>query len=68
MDNKRQPDSDQVTDGLYLVSNEEMKLLRRLRQLQAGAHLVIIQTDGGGVYSLTLLESGKVEKLRKTAG
>jgi hypothetical protein len=52
--------------SLYMISREEMRLLQRLRTLQSGAHLVIIQTDGAGLYALTVLDSGKLERLRKT--
>lgn len=48
------------------VSGEEMKLIWRLRQLQAGAHLVIIHKDNSGLFGLTVLESGKLERLRKS--
>jgi len=51
--------------GLYVISEAEMRLIRRVRQLPAGANLVILSTDGDGVISLTVLDSGRVEKLRK---
>lgn len=55
-------------ESLYLISDEEMKLIRRLRALQSGAHLVIIHADGDGIYGVTVLESGKVERLRRGTG
>ena len=50
--------------SLYLIAEAEMKLLRRLRQLQAGSHLVIILVDGQGMAGLSVLGSMKVERLR----
>lgn len=48
---------------LIELSTPEVKLLRRLRGLHAGSHLIIINTTGEGVASLTMLNSGKVERL-----
>jgi len=53
-------------EGLFLLTEGEMKLIRRIRSLHSGAHLAIIQIDGNGVSSLSLLGTGSVEKLRKT--
>lgn len=52
---------------LQAIKPPEMRLIRRLRQLQSGVHMVIIQVDEQGLLSLRLMESGKVERLRKTA-
>lgn len=45
------------------LTESEHKFIRRLRSLQAGSHLIIINTSGDGPVSLTLLNSGKVERL-----
>lgn len=64
-DNQKAPEGPAgKKDGLYLISDEEMKLIRRLRELRAGTHLVIIQVDGKGPFGLTLLNGGKLERLR----
>jgi hypothetical protein len=47
------------------VSEPELKLLRRLRTLRSGVHLCIIHADGSGVFGLTLLDGGKLERLRR---
>jgi hypothetical protein len=52
---------------LEAVKPPEMRLIRRLRQLHSGVHMVIIQVDEKGLLSLRLMESGKVEHLRKIA-
>ena len=46
---------------------EELRIIRRLRTLQSGVHMVIIQVDAQGLLNMTLLESGKLERLRKDA-
>lgn len=46
------------------LRKEEVKLLRRLRGLHAGVHLVIITTDGSGLVSVALVDSAKSERLR----
>lgn len=46
-----------------LLTEAELKLLRRVRGLHAGNHLAIIQKIGAGVVSLSILTSGKVERL-----
>lgn len=45
------------------VSPAELKLLRRLRGLHAGNHLVIIQVSGEGLIALSVLTSSKTERL-----
>jgi hypothetical protein len=54
-------DGGEIEGGL---SAAEIRLIRRIRTLQIGMNLVIIQVDGCGVSTLTLLESGRVEMLR----
>lgn len=54
--------------GTMALSQEEMRLIRRLRGLHSGAHLCIIQRDGAGLIGFTLLESGKIERLRGPDG
>lgn len=44
---------------------EEMRLIRRLRSLQPGAHLCIITIDSEGLLSVNILSSGKTEPLKK---
>lgn len=46
-------------------SQPEMRLLRRLRTLHNGVHLCIIQIDASGVYSVSIVGSGKAEKVRR---
>lgn len=55
-------------EGLFLLTEGEMKLIRRIRSLHSGNHLAIIHIDGDGVAALTLLGTGSIEKLRKKAG
>ena len=47
------------------VSEAEIRLIRRLRTLRSGIHLCIIHADGNGVFGLTLMDSGKLERLRR---
>ncbi len=58
-------DQEPQKSGLYMITPDEMRLLRRLRQLHTGVHLVIISTDGSGLRSLTVIGSGKAERLQK---
>ena len=53
-------------EGLFLLTEGEMKLIRRIRSLHSGVHLAIIQTDGNGVAALSLLGTGSIEKLSRT--
>jgi len=46
------------------VTPAELRLLRRVRGLHAGNHLVIIQITGAGVSGFSLLTSGKSERLQ----
>jgi hypothetical protein len=47
-----------------LLSEAELKFIRRLRGLHAGSHLIIIIINGEGVASLSILNSGKFERLQ----
>lgn len=51
-------------NGLYMITDEEMKLILRLRQLPFGTNLVILHTDGRGFLGLSVLDNGRFEKLR----
>ncbi len=53
--------------GLFMISQVEMNLIARLRQLPMGVHLAILQTDRRGLLGLTLLDGGKFERLRPPA-
>lgn len=59
---KRPPKPPQ--NGLYMITEDEMKLILRLRQLPLGSNLVIIHTDGRGFLGLSVLDNGRFEKLR----
>lgn len=56
--------SEKVDKTHELLSPAELKLLRRLRGLHAGSHLIIIITNGEGVASLSVLNSSKFERLQ----
>ena len=45
----------------------ELNLLRRLRGLHVGNHLVTIQVTGEGVIALSVLTSAKLERLTPTS-
>lgn len=47
------------------IKPAEMRLLRRLRTLPSGANLCIIEIDAGGVYTISVIGSGKLEKIRR---
>ena len=46
-------------------STPEMRVLRRIRSLQSGVHLCIIQIDSNGITSLSIIGNAKLEKVRK---
>lgn len=60
-------DTTMPPQGMYVLSEAEMKLIRRIRSLQSGEHLAIIHIDGKGVNGLTLVGFGSPEKLRRIA-
>lgn len=51
--------------SLYMISSDEMNLIKRLRQLQAGIHCVIIISDGIGPTHLSVASSAKLERIRR---
>jgi hypothetical protein len=59
------PATDSQASEPLVIKDEELKLIRRLRQLPSGAHLVILLVDGNGVYGLTLASGSRVERFRK---
>lgn len=44
----------------------EMRLIRRLRALTSGVYLCTILVDSNGVYTISFIGNGKLEKIRKT--
>ncbi len=48
-----------------LLSEAELRFIRRLRGLHAGSHLIIIVMNGEGLASLCVLNSGKMERLQR---
>ena len=46
-------------------SQPEMRVLRRIRSLQSGVYLCIIQIDSNGITSLSIIGNAKLEKVRK---
>lgn len=53
--------------GLFMISQVEMNLILRLRQLPMGVHLAILQLDRRGLLGVTVLDGGKFERLRPSA-
>jgi len=47
------------------LTDEEIRLVRRVRQLTSGAHTLILFIDRVGLYQLLHQSQAKIEKVRK---
>lgn len=57
--------SNNISDELK-VNATEMNIIKRLRSLGAGAHLILLSNDGKGApESLSVMGSGKVEHIKR---